>query len=341
MKEVIGVSLETSTNETSRTIADLDEERPSRRNIDPRRIAELAASMALEGLRHPILIMPNGNVLKGRRRMAAARTLGWTVIQAREVHYVEEAVDALWDCKDEMAQPRTIEEWVELGLAIETLDHRDAGTADNRRDYAQFIGAVVASSGSAYKRGRYVVLAAKSQRKPLHVVTVAKTALAAIDMGTLTITGGFNRVRAAEKANVADVVSDDGLPTTQPPSPQARSPRARLLREEWIRALAAKGATSQQIADRLGITVHGLRKIAADMGQVISADQVLAGTQRRAVDPNKAMRVAIDDLDALIWSLDRIDVTQLDPDLAAEWASLLGGYARGINRVSRIIKGVL
>jgi predicted nucleotidyltransferase len=43
----------------------------------------------------------------------------------------------------------------------------------------------------------------------------------------------------------------------------------------------------------------------------------------------------------LVWSLDRLDARQLDPNDAAEWALMLTRYARALNRVSRKIKGVV
>lgn len=334
-REVVGMSLET-TGEATTDISNIGNDRPSRSAYDSRGIAQLAASMALEGMRHPVLVMPNGELLKGGRRQAAAQSLHWTTIPARQVRYVEDVVEYLMDTRDEFTELRTIEESVGLGLAIETLDKRGGND-----DYNNLIGSAVMSSGSAYKRARYIVVAAQSQVRPLHVVEVAKQAVASIDTGMMTISMGYNRVRAAEKGNPAAAVSHDGLPATAPPSPAARSPRARILRQEWIKALAMKGATSQQIADRLGLTVSGLKKITRDIGITITADTVMARTQRKVVDPNKSMRVAIDDLDALMWSLERIDPTQLDPTEAAEWAATLNRYARGIARVSRTIKGAL
>lgn len=334
--------------EESMQISDIDDVRPSRLTMDQRKTAELASSMALEGLRHPVLVMPGGHLLKGGRRVAAARMLGWTTIAAKQVSTVEEAVAALVDCRDEFSEARTIEEMVALGITIEAMDHGDSHAAD----YTQLIGGVVSSSGSLYKRARSVVQAAHSKLRPQHVVETARAALAAYEAGTMTISGASDRVRAAEKATgtggringkvavIADVVAPDGLPTTPPPNAAARSPRARKLREEWIRALISQGATSEQISGRIGIGVNAIKKICKDNGLVVAADAALAKTQRRAADPNKAMRVVIDDLDALVWSLDRLDVAALDPTEVAQWAVLLSGYARRISKVSRTIKGV-
>lgn len=311
--------------------------RTNTRNID-----SLAASMALEGLRHPVLLLANDVILDGGRRMAAARKLGWTTIPAKYVHTVEDAVEALYESDtlydDDTVLPRTMEEVVILGLTIEALDHRDPG---GHQDYLRYIGGAISSSGSKYVRARYVVQAARSTKRPAHVVTAAKQAMAAVDAGTISYTAAYNRVRAAEKADVADVVDDEGMPPVDPPSALARSPRARALRIEWCRALAGKGATSEQIAGRLGIGIEAVKRLCRDSGITLTADAAIAKTQRKAVDPDRAMRVAVDDLDALVWSLERVDVNRLNPDDAANWAKQLGRYARGISRVAQNIKGVL
>jgi ParB-like chromosome segregation protein Spo0J len=48
-------------------------------------IAELAASIADIGLLHPVVIMPDGTLLAGRRRLAACKKLGWDKIPVRVI----------------------------------------------------------------------------------------------------------------------------------------------------------------------------------------------------------------------------------------------------------------
>lgn len=328
------MSLET-TAETSRQIAELREDRPSRRKSDYGGIAALAASMAVEGQRHPILVMPNGQVLKGGRRLAAARHLGWATIAARNVDTVEDAIEALSGSADELTRPRTLTEMVDLGMSIETLDRRPGAEI---HDYAEYIGRVLTTSGAQYKRAKTVVLASRSQLRAMHVVAMAKRVLEQVDAGLLTVHAAYGRVKGAEKMPPPDEIADDGLPTLAPPSPQARSPKARMLREQWIHALAGQGATADQIAQKLGISISGVRHICKQIGVEIPAEKVLARTQRKAVDHNRTVSVALDDLDALVWSLDRVDTDAVDDTQREEWAKRLGRYARDINRVSRKIK---
>ena len=51
------------------------------RDLSSPEIAELASSMERDGLRQPIEICPNGEILDGHQRIAAARLLGWTSVE--------------------------------------------------------------------------------------------------------------------------------------------------------------------------------------------------------------------------------------------------------------------
>lgn len=311
-------------------------DRSSRHNLG--NINALAASMALEGLRHPVLVTPAGHVLKGSRRVAAARLLRWEGIQTRPVATVEDALEAIAGQHDETSKARTMSESCELGLAVELLDRRGRPRKGQPGyDTTYMVGTALFSSGSTYKRAKALFHAAHSQGTPAHVVDVAREALAEVDGGTLRVTSAYERVKEAERADPLDGLGADGLPLLAPPLGSARTPKARKLRGTWIKALAAKGATSAHIAEQLGLSVKGLKVIAADLGVVITADLALNKTQRRVADPNRAVRVAVADLDALVWSLDRTDPTTLDPVEATAWAQQLKEYARSIDRVARKI----
>ena len=297
----------------------------------------LAASMAVEGLRHPVLVMPSGDILDGKRRILAARQLGWQTIPARQVRYVEEAALALLGAQDEHTMPRQLEEVVDQGIMLETLDHQNPGSI---ADYVQtVIGPAVGSSGAQYKRARTVVQASRSHLRPRHVVDTAREAIRSVDAGVLTISGAYTRVRVAMRSDPPEEGTvDDGLPAVPPPAAEARSPKARQLRIQWIKALVAQGATTAQISERIGITPPAIRKIYKDINLVNNADAALNRTQVKAVDHSRVMRVIVDDLDALVWSLDGVDITALDEGEKTEWAKRLTKYARDINRASRKIQ---
>lgn len=328
-------------------IASINTERLTRKAVIDTDLRALAASMALEGLRHPVLLMPNGELLKGGRRLTAAfELLGWETIPARRVRYADDAVDSIVDSRDEFSVKRTWEERVMLGLTLETLDHKPAENGEYL-DYTGVIACALATSGSGYKRARIVVTAAQSRVRPAHVVAVAKHALDAVNAGTMSLTAAVNRVKAAEKGvdltekeDQVGGISTDALPRLAPPSAAARSPKARQLREQWIRAMSAQGATTPQIAQRLGLTPQGIRSICRQTGIEIPADQVVSRMQGKAANPNKVVRVAVEDLDALVESLARVDVSALDTDALDEWSQRLARYSRQLARIARTIKGV-
>lgn len=315
-------------------------EQPSR-PVEPESddIVALATSMIAEGVRFPVLLMPDGHLLKGGRRIAAAELLGWTVIPARTVHTMEEAAEAIAAQADESSLPRTLEERVDLAVMLEQLDRRHPhGTRKDRiPETCVVVGPAIGFSGSHYKRARALVMAARSTVRPAHIVAVARQGLEAFDAGTMTLSAADSALRAAKKTNPPDGLGADGLPITPPPPRSNRSPQARKLRMEWLRAMAGQGARAADIAERLGIGESAVKKIAKDMGLVVTADTVMGRIHRRTHDPARAVEAAVADLDALVWSLDRVDPAGLDPSQAAEWAAQLRQYARSIERASRRI----
>jgi ParB family chromosome partitioning protein len=52
-------------------------------------IASLAASMAEVGLLHPVVVTKNGELIAGRRRLAAAKSLGWKQVPVHVVSLEE------------------------------------------------------------------------------------------------------------------------------------------------------------------------------------------------------------------------------------------------------------
>lgn len=308
-------------------------------------IEVLAASMALEGQRHPVLRTPDGTVIKGWRRINAAEHLGWTAIKARTVYSIEDAVESIIAQRDEATMPRyMLEDSIDLALVIEYLDRRDRPRKGaHGYDTHVVVAPALCMPTATYKRGRTLVNVSRSQTRPAHVVQTAKAMLAAYNAGTQTIYGAYAQLRKAitNDSTQPDGMGSDGLPVVPPPHPEARSRKARALREQWIRAMAAKGSDSTQISQKLGISKPGLKNIVHQMGVTIPADQVLNKTIRKVADPNKVLSVAVDDLDALLWSLNRVDISKLNPAEAVEWAVRLKEHGRALERFGRaIVRGM-
>lgn len=251
---------------------------------------------------------------------------------------VEDAVEAI---ANDGLPPHlnTFEKRIEYGLTLERLPRRGGMP---KAGVTEIIGPVVLNSYSQYKRARSVVLAANSTLRPPEVVHTARKAVAEVEAGAITVSAAYDRLREAEK--VAAATADDwtaydaaGLPKLPPPAPNARTPKARAVRIEWTKALAAQGASSYEIAERLGIGRPAVAKLARDFKIVIPADKALNRTPRRTHDPNRAMAVAAEDLAALVWSLERINPDDLDPAQASVWGAQLHDHALTIRRMARRI----
>lgn len=86
-------------------------------------LSGLAASIAAEGLAHPVVLTADGRLVSGRRRLAACAMLGWSQIPAVKVTAVPEALEHL---EAELADPRhtrplTVAEAMSLDFALREL----------------------------------------------------------------------------------------------------------------------------------------------------------------------------------------------------------------------------
>jgi ParB-like chromosome segregation protein Spo0J len=153
-------------------------------NIDqrPRRdlgdLDELCRSLAEVGQLQPIAVTPDHQLLAGRRRLAAARKLGWETIAAHVVAGLDDALRMLHAERDEniCRVPLRISERVELGCRLETLESKEARKRQGRRGQARSekiteqagrgqtrdkVGAALGLSGPTYERARAVITAAR------------------------------------------------------------------------------------------------------------------------------------------------------------------------------------
>lgn len=103
-------------------LVDFDPEQP-RQHVDPARLAELATSIAQNGLAVPILLRPVGGryvIVHGERRFRAVCSLGWTEVPA-EVRDLDE---------DEVR-------WLQL---VENLNRDDLSPMEEARAYRAMLG---------------------------------------------------------------------------------------------------------------------------------------------------------------------------------------------------------
>lgn len=99
-----------------------------RHRLDLGDITELAASIAMDGLMHPIVITSDRHLIAGHRRIEACKSLGWTEIDATVIEQVTDAAQLLRMERDENTcrKDMTPTEKVSLGRALEALERPKA-----------------------------------------------------------------------------------------------------------------------------------------------------------------------------------------------------------------------
>ena len=194
-------------------------------------LAGLAESMAVLGLINPVTVTPDGRLLAGGRRVAAARLLGWTQIGVREVDTRDDAIRSLEIERDENTErlDMKVSEKVSLGKAIEAMRRpqqqerrRQAGRIAAAKRLGRSIDDVISGSDeqnfpesmrtrpeiasavgmqeTSYYKAKEIVNAAADQGRTPEQRALAAEALANIDAGAETIGGAYERVRANRPA---------------------------------------------------------------------------------------------------------------------------------------------
>lgn len=190
-------------------------------------IESLAKSMASSsGLINAVTITKEGRLVAGERRLAAARLLGWQVIDARVVDNLHDAVTLLTAERDENTERKemTVSERVALAEALERLEadrivqrqHEDRvragkirqgkesphGSEEPRGERARDIaGRAVGLSPTSYFKAKAVVDAAKDPTLPPDEKAVAAQALAEMDE-TGNVAPGYEKVKKIRGSQV-------------------------------------------------------------------------------------------------------------------------------------------
>jgi DNA-binding CsgD family transcriptional regulator len=114
-----------------------------------------------------------------------------------------------------------------------------------------------------------------------------------------------------------------------------RSRAARAERIERTRILAGEGATSQQIADELGVAAHVVRKYSREHGIEIPADAV---TMVRTMDSVRIVTAAIDVLDGIDTMFGHIDYATLPGQDVDGWVGVLDASIRSLTTLRKRLK---
>ena len=162
-----------------------------RHRVDLGDIEDLAASIAADGLLHPIVVTNDARLIAGHRRLEACRMLGWGQIPVTFIADVTDAARLLRMERDENTcrKDMTPSEKVSLGRALEELERpkarerqaeagarnlpnaapsfvRTNGTSDTgsteKFDTREVVAPAVGMSTATYSRAKQLVTAAES-----------------------------------------------------------------------------------------------------------------------------------------------------------------------------------
>lgn len=159
-----------------------------RHRLDLGDLSDLAASISVHGLMHPIVVTSDLRLIAGQRRLEACKSLGWTEVPVTFVTDVAEASDLLEMERDENTcrKDMTPSECVALGRALEALEKpaaekRKATTqlagrrpggepigpvpangTEPRYDTREVVAPAVGMSTATYSRAKQIVTAAES-----------------------------------------------------------------------------------------------------------------------------------------------------------------------------------
>jgi len=122
-------------------------------------------------------------------------------------------------------------------------------------------------------------------------------------------------------------------PDGQVPAPADGSLEAVAARIKLIGEFAARGMSSGQIGERLGIGDDRVRQVAREHGIGIRADAVLGRARR--LDSSRIVRETVHALEGLVMGVELADPGGLDPAEAAEWAASM---ARSIRLLSKFVR---
>jgi hypothetical protein len=150
-------------------------------------------------------------------------------------------------------------------------------------------------------------------------------------IGEAKAEGNLSRANVVRK--IRQQSRSPSAPARHVPGPADGSSEAAARRLELIAGFAARGMSSGQIGERLGICDAQVRKIAREHGVDIRADAVL-GRARRP-DSSRIVRETVHALEGLVMGVELADSAGLDPAEAAEWAASM---TRSIRLLSKFVR---
>jgi hypothetical protein len=112
---------------------------------------------------------------------------------------------------------------------------------------------------------------------------------------------------------------------------RSKLPRAERIAQ--IQDLAKRGHSSEQIGSQLGIQPGHVRRLAAEEGIPLQADEAMGRARR--IDPNRIVRETVATLEGLVSILDLVDLDCVDHTSVDEWTTSLRRSLRSLQRFTK------
>lgn len=281
-----------------------------RYRVDLGDLTDLAASIAAEGLLHPVVITTDRRLIAGHRRLEACKLLGWTEIDVRFIEGVTDAASLLRMERDENTcrKDMTPSEKVALGKALEELERPKAREAQAHGQTAPGRNASVPPNESVRRKS----------------YDVREDVAPAVGMSTATYSRAKQLVNAAEEGDadaLAQVIEMD------------RTGKVTRPYETWKGHKVNRGIEATTTRDPFGLAV---------VEPEVKPEKKKSNVKNyRGRKPVAAMEGAVATLSGLAMpmkALTREDFVDLPDEIRTRWTNELAEVLSTLRRVRDLIK---
>ena len=286
--------------------------------LDEIELEFLAADIVTHGLREPITLHPDGSILDGRNRARACERIGveptYTQWDGRGSP-VDLVLSLNLHRRHLTISQRAI---VAARLATLPLGVRPHASFDACGQTEGEAAKLLAISRMSVQRGRAIL----GDNDPEIIARVTR--------GDLAISAAYKLVRAKHPKR-SPALRNEG----EAVAPQSAE-ESRAARLERIRAMAAEGYTSRQIAAAVHLCIETTRQLMRDHAIDNRADRVVGPVHHH--NANRILERMAFDAETITADVDLIDFATIDPAHLAGWLSRFRTARTALSRFIRTLE---
>lgn len=285
---------------------------------------EFVEDIRANGQREPVVLDGEGRLLDGRNRARACQALG---IDVKETRYDGDDVEAWIISHNIHRRHLTTSQRAMVAGKLATLKH---GSNQHGKKVEGCFQPSTLTDAKRHESAPSIMDAAQKLSVGRESVKYARTVIEsgdealikAVEAGEVSVAKAAKQVRAKKEE--------------QPDSDGPIGGRVRSeVRAQQIAELAKQGATSEQIAKRIGIGVPQIKNVARANNIEIPGDVVTFRTRRANND--RVLHNVAESVDVAAMSLRDIDPASLDSETAAE---RLDSLTASINALTKAVKKI-